>query len=201
MKTLSVWTATLVSLAIFGLTGYASPSGCPAHMPAGTIIRLFPDEKLVADVTSGPVIFTITSDVRFISQSPSAPLTWFESAQAYCGIEAGGTALGKGANAHPFDFDSHSRLLRVPHRRKNSGSRCYTVRNDVVIGRGHAGRDAFLLLFPPTTVYQLIRIPTRGPRLLIDSEMPIVIKLVEPVELGQSSDAQQAAVVPVVRWQ
>ena len=49
MKTLSVWTATLVSLAIFGLTAYASPAGCPAHLPAGTI-----NHHWTKDLTASP---------------------------------------------------------------------------------------------------------------------------------------------------
>lgn len=200
MKTLSVWTATLVSLTIFGLTGFASPPGCPAHMPAGTIIRLFPDERLIADVTSGPVIFTITSDVRFFPNRP--PL-----------ISRGSKVLGRiveSRQAGRLWGKSQMRILltsiltpdycEYPIEAKILEAGRYTnIHNDVVIGRGHAGRDAFLLLFPPTTVYQLIRIPGRGPRLVVDTEMPIVIKLLQPVELAQSSDSRQAVVVPSLR--
>ena len=38
---------------------------CPAYLPAGVVIRMFPDEKLVAGSSSGPTIFTVTSDIRF----------------------------------------------------------------------------------------------------------------------------------------
>src|SRR3989441_5276992 len=66
----------------------------------------------------------------------------------------------------------------------------YTAnREGVIVGRGHARRDLFELLFPPTTIYQLIRIPSRGPSLVIDSETPITIKLMEPLT-AQSAGSQ-----------
>ncbi len=199
MKTLSVWTATLVSLAIFGLTGYAGSPGCPAHMPAGTIIRLFPDEKLLADVTSGPVIFTITSDVRFFPNRPPLLSRGSKVLGRIVESRQAGRLWGKAQMRILLTSILTPDYCEYPIDAKILEAGRYTIHNDVVIGRGHAGRDAFLLLFPPTTVYQLLRIPSRGPRLVIDSEMPIVIKLLEPVELSQSLDPQQAAVVPSLR--
>jgi hypothetical protein len=61
------------------------------------------------------------------------------------------------------------------------------VSDGVIIGRGHAKRDVFALVFPPTTIYQLLRLPSRGPKLVVDNEMPIVVKLLQPVSLGQTS--------------
>ena len=52
----------------------------------------------------------------------------------------------------------------------------------------------FELLFPPTTIYQLIRIPSRGPSLVLDAETPITIKLMEP--LAAQSAVSQAEVAP-----
>src|SRR5262249_447002 len=61
------------------------------------------------------------------------------------------------------------------------GIKRYQVREDVIIGRGHARRDALALLFPPTTLYQLIRLPARGPKLSIRDEDQLTIKLLQPV--------------------
>jgi len=199
MKTLSVWTATLVSLAIFGLTAYASPAGCPAHLPAGTIIRIFPDEKLVADVTSGPVIFTISSDVRFFPNHPPLLSRGSKVLGRIVESRQAGRLWGKAQMHIVLTSILTPDYCEYPIDTKILEAGRYTVRNDVVIGRGHAGRDAFLLLFPPTTVYQLIRIPSRGPSLVVDPEMPIVIKLLEPVEIAQSSDVREAAFVPSFR--
>src|SRR5207247_9142067 len=66
------------------------------------------------------------------------------------------------------------------------------------VGRGHARRDLFELLFPPTTIYQLIRIPSRGPSLVLDAENPITIKLLEPLTsqsaVSQAGDARSLPV-------
>src|SRR5262249_28225347 len=61
------------------------------------------------------------------------------------------------------------------------------VEDGVIVGRGHAKRDAIALFFPPTTVYQLLRIPSRGPKLIVDNETPLTIKLLQPVSLGEAS--------------
>src|SRR5262249_29227061 len=70
------------------------------------------------------------------------------------------------------------------------GTKKYQVREEVIIGRGHARRDAFALLFPPTTLYQLIRLPARGPKLMIGEEEQLVIKLLQPVYLARSQSDQ-----------
>jgi hypothetical protein len=57
----------------------------------------------------------------------------------------------------------------------------FDVEDNVVLGRGHAERDAFMLLFPPTTIYQLLRIPSRGPKLVVDTKTPLTIKLMQAV--------------------
>src|SRR5262249_23797163 len=61
------------------------------------------------------------------------------------------------------------------------------VEDGVIVGRGHAKRDAIALLFPPTTVYQLLRIPSRGPKLVVDNETALTIKLLQPLSLGETS--------------
>jgi hypothetical protein len=60
----------------------------------------------------------------------------------------------------------------------------------VVWGRGHAKRDLVWLLFPPTTIYQLLRTPSRGPKLEIDNETPLTVKLLQSVSLGENSFKQ-----------
>jgi len=71
----------------------------------------------------------------------------------------------------------------------------YQVREEVIIGRGHARRDALGLLFPPTTLYQLIRLPSRGPKLSIREEEQLVIKLLQPVYAARSQSDQTAVSV------
>src|SRR5262249_44813322 len=55
------------------------------------------------------------------------------------------------------------------------------VHDEVIVGRGHAKRDVLALLFPPTTVYQLLRLPSRGPKLTLDEEVQLTIKIMQPL--------------------
>jgi hypothetical protein len=48
-------------------------------------------------------------------------------------------------------------------------------------GQGHAARDAFLLLFPPTTIFQLIATPVRGPDVVLPVETRLYVKLMSPI--------------------
>src|SRR5688572_11601643 len=48
----------------------AASQSCPTQIPAGTVIRVFPDENIQAGRTSGPTLFTVTSDVRFFLNRP-----------------------------------------------------------------------------------------------------------------------------------
>jgi len=73
------------------------------------------------------------------------------------------------------------------------GAKKYQIHEGVIIGRGHPRRDALALLFPPTTPYQLIRLPARGPKLTIREEEQLVIKLMTSVYLaGYQSDQNLA---------
>ena len=52
MKSLLIWTILLSSAA----SKLAAAVPCQASLPAGTIIRMFPDERLVAGRAFGPVV-------------------------------------------------------------------------------------------------------------------------------------------------
>src|SRR4051812_18120624 len=66
MNYLTISSAALVVLALqMHSVAYAAPAECAATLPAGITIRVSPDEKLTAGVTTGPTILTVTSDVRF----------------------------------------------------------------------------------------------------------------------------------------
>src|SRR5262249_12554054 len=69
----------------------------------------------------------------------------------------------------------------------------YQIHEGVIIGRGHPRRDTLALLFPPTTLYQLIRLPARGPKLTIRDEEQLVIKLTTSVYLARSPSEQPGA--------
>src|SRR5438094_381411 len=184
MKSLSVCTAAFFGLAVCSVVAQASATECPAYIPAGVVIRVLPDETLTAGRSSGPTILTISSDVRFFPNRP--PLlargskvlgTIVESRQA-------GRFHGKARLRITLGSILNSDLCEYPIDAKIVVADRHKVEDEVVWGRGHAHRDLIALLFPPTTMYQLIRTPSRGPKLVLDNETPVSIKLLEPVSLG-----------------
>lgn len=60
-------------------------------------------------------------------------------------------------------------------------------------GPGHAGRDAFLLLFPPTTLFQLIATPRRGPDVVLPVETRLYVKLMSPIYVENLSGVSTVA--------
>src|SRR5215471_14182384 len=186
MRSLFVWTATLVWLAVSVPTGNASPERCPANLPAGTILRIFPNEKLTAGVTSGPIIFTVGSDVGFFLNRPPMVPRGAKVLGRIVESEQAGRLLGK-ARAHiVLTSILTSDSCEYPIDAKIVEAGRLNVDDNVVFGPGHAKRDALLLSFPPTTLYQVVRIPGRGPKLVLGNETPLIIKLMQPLYPGDA---------------
>src|SRR5438094_5341784 len=70
MRFLSACIAVLVCLAVSANLARASVAECRTYIPAGVVIRMLPDEKLVAGSSSGPTLFTVTADLRFFPNRP-----------------------------------------------------------------------------------------------------------------------------------
>jgi hypothetical protein len=184
MKSRSVWIAVFVFLAPFAAVAHASVAECPAYIPAGVVIRMLPDEKLVAGSSSGPTIFTISSDLRFF---PNRPPLLARGSKVLANIvesKEAGRIYGKARLKITLRSILTSDLCEYPIDAKIIEAAHNRVQDEVVLGRGHAHRDLVALLFPPTTIYQLLRIPSRGPRLVLDHETALNIKLMEPLSLG-----------------
>jgi len=184
MNSLFVRTAVFFCLVICAVAAQARGAECPAYLPAGIVIRVLPDEKLTAGRSSGPTVLTVSSDVRFFPNRP--PLlargskvlaTIVESKQAgrFHGKARLRITLGSIMNADLCEYPMDAKIIEAGR---------HDVKDEVIWGRGHGRRDLIALLFPPTTIYQLVRTPSRGPKLVLDNETPLSIKLLEPVSLG-----------------
>src|SRR5262245_56640302 len=195
----AVLAALFLGLSCLTSTGLAGPSDISGSIsiPAGTIIRVYPDEQIVGGTTSGPLLFTVAADVRFFLNKPSVVPRGSKILGKMEDSSQAGRLWGR-AKAHPKfmsiltpDFCEYAIDARL------IGVKKYQVREEVIIGRGHVRRDAFALLFPPTTLYQLIRLPARGPKLTIGGEEQLVIKLLEPVYVARSTARPVSASVPI----
>src|SRR5262249_25473254 len=135
-------------------------SPCAQTLPAGLVIRVEPDEKIVAGNTDGPLLLTVTSDVRlFPGKPPIVP----RSSKVFAKTVESKQAGRLWGRAHlmmtidtiltPSDcqYSIDSKLVEAGKYKVN--------KKETVVGRGHARRDVVLWMFPPTTLYQLIRLP------------------------------------------
>jgi hypothetical protein len=187
MKSLSIWSAIFVCLVLCSASAYASAAECQLNLPAGVVIRVVPDEKLMAGISSGPTILTVTSDVRFFPNRPPLIARGSKILGTIVESKEAGRLHGKARVRLELTSILTSDLCEYPIAAKVIEAGRHRIENDVVWGRGHTQRDTLALLFPPTTIYQLVRLPNRGPKLVLDYETPLTIKLLEPVSLAEDN--------------
>jgi len=78
---------------------------------------------------------------------------------------------------------------------KKKGEKGEVKRDGIVQGPVHRVRDTILLLFPPTTLFQLMAIPRRGPDVILPVETRLYVKLMSPIYV-ETQPAGVAAVTP-----
>jgi len=198
MKFVSVSLAICVSLVGFAVVS-ANAADCPAFIPAGVTVRLLPDENLTAGISSGPTILSVASDVRFFPNRPPLLPRGSKVLASIVESKQAGRLVGKARLRMTLNSVLTSDLCEYPIDAKIVEAGRQKVKNDVVFGRGHLKRDMVTLLFPPTTIYQVLRIPSRGPKLSINNETAVTIKFIEPVSLGGGAKVSANEDVAVLR--
>jgi hypothetical protein len=186
MKFVSVSLAICVSLMGFAVVS-ANGAVCPAFIPAGVTIRLLPDEDLTAGISSGLTILTVAADVSFFPNRPPLLARGSKVLASIVESKEAGRFVGKARLRMTLNSVLTSDFCEYPIDAKIVEAGKQKVKDNVVFGRGHWKRDIVTLLFPPTTVYQLLRIPSRGPKLSISNETAMTIKFMEPVSLGEGT--------------
>src|SRR5262245_56830523 len=83
---------------------------------------------------------------------------------------------------------------------KKKGQKGEVKADGGIQGPVHRGRDTLLLLFPPTTLFQLLATPKRGPDVVLPVESRLYVKLMSPIYVETAprvaATAPQPAVVP-----
>jgi hypothetical protein len=79
---------------------------------------------------------------------------------------------------------------------KKKGEKGEVKRDGIIQGPVHRERDAFLLLFPPTTIFQLLATPKRGPDVILPVETRLYVKLMSPIYVEPQQPGSVAAVTP-----
>ena len=186
MRSLPACIAVMACLAVFVSVARASVVECPAYIPAGVVIRVLPDEKLTSGSSSGPTLFTVSSDLRFFPNRPPLLARGTKVLGTIVESREAGRIFGRARLKITLRSILTSDLCEYPIDAKIIEAGHYKVEDEVVFGRGHAHRDLAAFLFPPTTIYQVLRIPGRGPKLVLDNETPLNIKLLEAVSLAET---------------
>jgi hypothetical protein len=184
MRFLPACIAVLLCLAASATVARASVAECPAYIPAGVVIRVLPDEKLTAGSSSGPTFFSVSSDLSFFPNRPPLLARGSKVVGTIAESKEAGRIYGKARLRITLTSILTSDLCEYPIVAKIIEAGPDKVEDEVVFGRGHAHRDLVALLFPPTTIYQVLRTPSRGPKLVLNNETPLNIKLLEPVSLA-----------------
>jgi type F conjugative transfer system protein TrbI len=83
-----------------------------------------------------------------------------------------------------------TKLIDIDKRKGKKGS---VDANTDIRGPSHRGRDTLLLFFPPTTLFQLIVTPKRGPDVVLPVETRLRVKLMNPIYVTtpRRSDVKQ----------
>ncbi len=176
---------------IASLTAILLAAGTEMMIPEGTILPVILNETLnTAKVQDNdPVLFSLADDVR--SSGHRGPVL----------IPRGSNVVGRvvrSQRAGHFIGRSHmdiavqeiitptgdvydgvsARIIDVGKRKGEKGE----VKADGGIqGPVHRTRDTILLLFPPTTLFQLLSIPKRGPDVVLPVETRLFVKLMTPI--------------------
>jgi hypothetical protein len=79
---------------------------------------------------------------------------------------------------------------------KTKGEKGEVKSNGEIQGPVHRQRDTFFLLFPPTTVFQLLATPKRGPDVVLPAETRLYVKLMSPIYVQVPVPVATAAPAP-----
>jgi hypothetical protein len=187
----------------------------PSEMmiPEGTILPVVLNETLnTAKLEENdPVLFTLAEDIRAAGRrgpvliprgsSVVGRVVTTDRAGHFFGRSNMDIRLQEIITPTGEVYDGVStKIVDVSKKKEQKGE----VKADGTLqGPVHRKRDAFFLLFPPTTVFQLIATPKRGPDIVLPIESRLYVKLMSPIyvetapkvtELQPATPAPQALV-------
>jgi Protein of unknown function (DUF3300) len=79
---------------------------------------------------------------------------------------------------------------------KKKGQKGEVKADGGIQGPVHRQRDAFFLLFPPTTLFQLLATPKRGPDIVLPVESRLYVKLMSPIYVETAPKVSAVTQVP-----
>jgi len=180
-------------------------------MISATLFAIFlsvgPQEMVIPEGTILPVVLNETVNTAKIQDDEPILLTLAEDVRAAAGrrgpilIPRGSSVVGRVVKSdragHFFgrsNIDIRLQEIITPTGEvydgltakiidvaKRKGEKAEVKRDGVIQGPVHRQRDTFFLLFPPTTLFQLLATPKRGPDVVIPVETRLYVKLMNPI--------------------
>jgi hypothetical protein len=160
-------------------------------IPEGTILPVVLNETLNTSriQDNDPILFSLAEDVRTAARRGAVLLPRGSSVVGRVVMsDRAGHFFGRSQidirvqqiitpSGEVYDGLS-SKIIDVAKKKGQKGE----VKADGGIqGPVHRTRDTFLLLFPPTTLFQLLATPKRGPDVVLPVETRLYVKLMSPI--------------------
>jgi hypothetical protein len=160
-------------------------------IPEGTILPVVLNETLDTRRVqeNDPVLFTLAEDIRAAGRrgpvllprgsSVVGRIVMTDRAGHFFGRSSMDIRLQEIITPTGEVYDGVSTKIVEVVRKK--GQKAVVKSDGGLQGPGHAKRDTFFLLFPPTTVFQLLATPKRGPDVVLPIETRLQVKLMTPI--------------------
>lgn len=176
-----------------GLFAIVMAAAVPAEMmiPEGTILPVVLNETLnTARVQENdPILFTLAEDIRTAGRrgpvliprgsSVVGRIVMTDRAGHFFGRSSMDIRLQEIITPTGEVYDGVS--TKIVEVVKKKGQKAVVKPDGGLQGPGHAKRDTFFLLFPPTTVFQVLATPKRGPDVVLPVETRLQVKLMTPI--------------------
>jgi len=160
-------------------------------IPEGTILQVILNERLnTAKVQENdPILFSLADDIRTAGRrgpvliprgsSVVGRVTLKDRAGHFVGRSHMEIRLQTIVTPSGTVYDGiSSRIVDVA---KMKGAKAEVRVDGQLQGPVHRERDTFFLLFPPTTLFQLLATPKRGPDIVLPVESRLYVKLMSPI--------------------
>ena len=201
----------MVSSLLLALMLFAEPQ--ETMIPEGTVLPVIVNERISTKTLqeNDPVLFTLADDIRaggkrgpvLIPRGSSVVgrITKIDRAGYLYGRSAIDIRIQEIVTADRVYDGLSTKVVEIGKIKNEKGE----IRpGGEINGPGHAKRDTFFLLFPPTTIFQIMATPGRGPDVELPVETRLYVKLMSPIYVERQvaevkpSPAPRAAVAPPV---
>lgn len=156
----------------------AQNGGCAqAILPAGTLVYIRPEEQIQAGNEEGPVLWRVSRDVRpFRNSEVVIPEDSLVESRVLISRQAG-RIRGVAELSVSFISIVTPAFCRYSIRANLVEANGHQIRDNIIKGKSHRVRDTIFHILPPFALVKVFTVWRRGPKLIVDSEEELVIKL------------------------